>query len=77
LFANFWSNAFLMGVSFAVLWGVMMWLTVGWGHQKIIQAIIASVVAGGLFGLFMAGYYWWRWRKLGLPRWKDYPSARA
>jgi hypothetical protein len=50
----------------------MMWLAWGWRDQRL---IIVSASAGASFGLMMAAYLRWRWRKLGLPKWQDYPSA--
>ena len=78
LFASFWLITLQMGVFFAVGWGVVMWFWV-WQGQGLppIFAIIASAGAGVCFGLAMAAYYRWRWRKLGLPRWEDYPAGQA
>jgi hypothetical protein len=73
-FATFWSNALLMGVSFAVAWAVIMWLAV-WRDLPLISALIVSGVTGAFVGLSTAAYYRWRWRKLGLPHWGDYPAA--
>ncbi len=35
-----------------------------------------AVLAGVMFGLFMAAYSRWKIAKLGLPRWHEYPSGR-
>lgn len=72
-FAAFWSNALLMGGFFAVAWGVFMWLAV-WQGPLSARIILMPAVAGTSFGIAMATYHRWRWRKLRLPRWEDYPA---
>jgi hypothetical protein len=74
-FASFASNALMMGITFAVVWGLLMWFVLWRGEFSTIAAIVTSVVAGVCFGLAMAAYYRWRVSKLGLPRWEDYPRA--
>jgi uncharacterized protein DUF6404 len=63
-----------MGGFFAVAWGVFMWLMV-WHGPLSTRMVIMSAVAGTSFGIAMATYHRLRWRKLGLPRWQDYPAA--
>jgi hypothetical protein len=75
LFASFWSTALMMGVWFAIGWGVIMWLFVWRGEdQPAAVFVTVSIVAGVLFGITMAAYYRWRARKLALPRWDSYPT---
>lgn len=73
LFSSFMRNLCFQGTFFAVLWGVLMWFTY-WQQQQypFVIAIIASVTAGFLFGLFMAVYFRYVSNKHGLPSWDDY-----
>ena len=53
-----------------------MWLFLWRGQDMpIAVAILVALIAGLLFGVIMAGYYRWRARKLGLPRWEDYRAG--
>jgi len=72
-FLGFGPLAFLMGGSFGVLWGVIMWLFV-WSHQgmPVVGAGSAALAAGVLFGVALASYYRWNARRLSLPSWRDY-----
>ncbi len=69
-FARFWPTAAALGTWFGVLWGLVMWFFI-WSKQgmPLSGAVIASVVAGGLFGLSMAIYYAYGRRKYKLPSW--------
>jgi hypothetical protein len=77
-FAGFWPLTAFMGTFFGLAWGAFMWLLL-WRAQEmpVTIAIGTAAVAGLCFGLAMACYYRWRWRKLALPRWQDYPGDHA
>jgi hypothetical protein len=70
--ASFAANAAFAGLAFAPTWGLLMWLLV-WNRQgmKPLAAFLASVLAGALFGIFMAWYLRRQRLKHGLPLWKD------
>ena len=75
-FASFWSLALLMGGFFAIVWGLFMWLVLWRGEDVAIAiAVVASLIAGTLFGVIMAAYYRWRARQLALPRWEHYRAG--
>jgi uncharacterized protein DUF6404 len=73
-FAGFWSLAPFMGAFFAIAWGLFMWVA-AWRDLPFAVTLVASLIAGFLFGTIMAGYYRWRARALALPSWQDYPAA--
>jgi hypothetical protein len=76
-FAGFWPLALIMGAFFAVLWGLLMWVFFWRGESMPIAiAIVSSLITGLLFGVAMAAYFRWSAKRLGLPRWEDYPAAR-
>lgn len=77
-FASFWSLAAVMGVGYGVFLAVFMgastWASVR--QSKPLSAVIGiAALAAVLFGLFMGGYYRMQARKLGLPRWENYPAS--
>jgi hypothetical protein len=72
LFGVFWSNALVMGGFFFAAYGCITWLL---SDQSFVSHIIESAQVGTLFGLMIATYFRWRWRKLGLPHWEDYPTG--
>ncbi|WP_295953910.1 DUF6404 family protein [Rhodoferax sp.] len=71
-FAGFLATALATGVWFTLAWGTAMWLII-WRTQQLsmLASAVTAVVAGGLFGLAMAGYYAYGRRKHRLPAWKD------
>ena len=71
-FARFWSVVIAMGVWFGLAWGLIMWFLV-WSHQGMspLFAAITAVVAGALFGFYMAAYYAYGRRKYKLPEWRS------
>ena len=71
-FIPFFPGALGMGLSFAVSWGILMWLLV-WSHTDFeLQGVfIASGLAGLLFGVFMALYYAYGRYKYKLPKWNS------
>jgi len=74
LFASFWSLATFMAVSFGAFWMIFMWFIV-WPLRSPVSLAVAAALAGLFFGLTMAAYYRGRARRLGLPRWEDYPTS--
>ena len=80
LFMSFWSILGLMGFVFAIVFGIFvallltaMWL-MGIENVPIMQALVATLCAGLLFGAIMATYFRYQARKLRLPSWGDYPT---
>ncbi len=71
-YMSFLRATLLMGPAFGLLWGAVMWM-LSWrgGDLPIIVAVIASLLAGMLFGLLMAVYYRWAGGEAGLTRWED------
>lgn len=72
-FASFWSLVAPLGMAFGVFWGVIMWFFIWRQSTPVSVAVGTAVLAGLLFGIIMALYYRGRARKLGLPKWADYP----
>lgn len=62
---------------FGPIWGIMMWLA-GWrdSGMSIGMAAISALVAGALFGAFMAIYYAHGRRKYCLSSWYDLTASR-
>lgn len=77
LFMGIWPVALLMGSFFGVLWGILMWLFM-WLRQGMPLWIMLSsaVLAGLLFGLFMAVYFRHLARKHRLHSWSAYMSPQ-
>ena len=74
IFASFLQISFFMGTYFAVGWGLFMWLFL-WSHQEnpsLLTAFLVSLLAGSMFGVFMAAYLRYTANKLNLPSWSDY-----
>ncbi|CAI1706738.1 Uncharacterised protein [Serratia fonticola] len=69
-FMSFWLNVLCFGVFFGSVWGLFMWFTI-WNSEgySAIMALQTSLFAGGLFGLMMALYHYWRKRVNKLPNW--------
>ncbi|WP_321449855.1 DUF6404 family protein [uncultured Cohaesibacter sp.] len=63
-------NIVTTGAPFAILWGAIMWFIL-WQSQKLtpVMAIGAALVAGTIFGLFMALYYRWSFKQNALTKW--------
>jgi len=75
---SFLKNALSMGLWFAAVWGVLMWL-VQWRSMglPVSGAIASALVAGVIFGLAMAAYYKSSARKHQLSNWVDLPSEEG
>ncbi len=70
-FASFFYSAALSGTSFAVVWGLLMWLMLSLSHGVSIPVLICLAAFAGLFfGVAMAGYYAIGRRKYHLPKWE-------
>lgn len=71
-YMSFLRAALLLGPAFGVLWGSVMWV-LSWRSDDlpVIVALLASLLAGALFGLAMAGYYRWAGGQAGLSKWED------
>lgn len=69
-FMPFWLNMLCFGGFFGSVWGLFMWFTT-WQNQghNVLMAVQSSLLAGVLFGLFMALYHYWRKRVNKLPDW--------
>jgi hypothetical protein len=89
LFMGFVPLALFTGGLFGFFWGLIMgllllgWLFLSLGGDVgdfVLKGVFgvtvvagASIIAGILFGLMMAGYMRWKAGKLGLLSWDDYP----
>ncbi|GAB5447824.1 DUF6404 family protein [Gymnodinialimonas sp.] len=71
-YMSFRRAVLLLGPAFGGLWGAMMWL-LQWQDAEVPTAVVltASLLAGALFGLAMAGYYRWAGSQAGLSKWED------
>jgi len=71
-YMSFARAVLLTGPFFGLLWGLVMWIFV-WSAQGLpaVVAVLASVLAGALFGLLMAGYYRRSSGNSELSRWED------
>lgn len=77
-FATFSQAAWLSGVSFAGLWGLLMWVMVGQPNGLAMPwGIGIAGFVGLLFGVAMASYYAWGRRRHKLPDWQSLPDAAA
>jgi|SRR6267378_3359629 len=70
-FLSFTANFVSAGVWFGVFWGLAMWLT-GSSHQSLSRLAAAALLAGSLFGLFVAVRYRYGARKHNIPLWRDF-----
>lgn len=72
----FWSLgkiALLLGINYAVMWGVLMHL-MSWRQTEIpvLYQVISSLLAGLIFGTFMAVLYKRHYKKHRLGSWKAF-----
>ncbi|MEJ6390388.1 DUF6404 family protein [Gymnodinialimonas ulvae] len=71
-YMGFLRAALLSGPAFGLIWGLLMWVVAWQGSGMPMGfAVLASLLAGVLFGLAMAGYYRWAASEAGLSRWHD------
>ena len=61
------------GTMFGIFWGVFMWFFAWSGRMPVQAAVGLSLLAGGLFGLFMATFWRYQAKKLGLSTWEAFP----
>ncbi|MEI8379172.1 MAG: DUF6404 family protein [Planctomycetota bacterium] len=75
-FASFSAITIFAGALFAFTWGVLMWLLV-WRNAGLsaTAVVCASLLAGVLFGAFLAAYYAYGRRKHGLPDWNSLSTS--
>jgi hypothetical protein len=68
LYQSFGARSLGTGTGFALSYGLVMWNLV-WrpDGQTPMHAIVLSLIAGALFGLFMGLFYRWKARSLRLP----------
>ena len=77
-FAPFWSTAAVTGISFGLLWSILMWLLVWEASSSSLAAVaIGSGTATVLFGFAMASYYAYGRRKNDLPSWQSLGAASS
>ncbi|HGF5285426.1 TPA: DUF6404 family protein, partial [Vibrio parahaemolyticus] len=69
-YQSFFANVMLCVVSFAPVWGVFQWFLV-WNElgKPVLEAVLFSLLAGALFGLAMATFYYIRRKQLNLTDW--------
>jgi hypothetical protein len=71
-YMSFTRAMLMLGPTFGLVWGAFMWLiqwrSAGMPWQGV---ALASLLAGVLFGLMMAGYYRWAGGRAGLSKWED------
>ena len=69
-YCSFKSNFITASLWFGIIWGIIMWFT-SWknDHMPIQIAIFTSLLAGVVFGLFMALYYKRSAKKNNLSNW--------
>ena len=73
---SFMNNALFTGIFFGLVWGLLMYLTI-WKSQNLSFSAIALVVvfAGTFFGLAMASYYKYGFKKYKLTPWVEIKNA--
>jgi hypothetical protein len=73
---SFLRNALSTGIYFGCAWGVFMYFFV-WNAQNISLAVVLSTVvfAGAFFGISMASYYRYGFKKHKLTPWSEIKSA--
>ena len=71
-FMPFWQVTVLTGGLWGISWGCVMWF-IYWGPSGMVagEAIIISITGGGVFGLLMASFHWWRRKVNLLSSWDD------
>ncbi|UXI66588.1 DUF6404 family protein [Tahibacter amnicola] len=75
LFASFWHLALVPGVLFAFGWGTFMSMLAASRQVPPVSGwrfLTFCVIAGALFGAFLARPAYQKIRTLGLPRWAEY-----
>ncbi|QKJ67502.1 hypothetical protein HQN60_12735 [Deefgea piscis] len=67
---SFLNNALSAGIYFGVFWGLFMYFIV-WGQQNMpaTKMLSAATLAGAFFGLSMASYYKYSFKKNKLTPW--------
>lgn len=77
-FMGFGAVVLSSGISFAVAWGLGMWLLV-WSRSGAspLFSVVAPVLAGLIYGLTMAFIYSYQRDKLRLPEWDELGSVAS
>jgi hypothetical protein len=69
-YRNFTLNFFTSFACFTAILGLLGWLN-DWQGKSLTEGIIAALVGGALFGLIIASYYRWKFKKCKLTKWED------
>ncbi|EKO3914640.1 DUF6404 family protein [Vibrio cholerae] len=71
-YQSFFANVMLCLIFFAPFWGFFQWFLV-WNElgKPVLEAVYISLLAGALFGLFMATIYYIRRKQLNLTDWSS------
>jgi hypothetical protein len=70
LFLDFGTLILCLGISFGLIWGVLMGLMEYFPSFE--NSFFSSLGAGALFGIIMAFYYRRKAKELDLPAWEHY-----
>ncbi|ABD56790.1 DUF6404 family protein [Jannaschia sp. CCS1] len=71
-YMSFGRAVLILGPIFGIFWGALMYV-VQWRAADLALGLVvsASLMAGALFGLLMAGYYRWAGSQAGLTKWEE------
>lgn len=74
---SFFSNTVLLSIYFSLAWGLILWFSV-WSSQgvSILVAALSSIAAGTVFGLAMAGYYFYSAKRHSLTKWDELGQSK-
>jgi hypothetical protein len=80
ILASFWFNVLFLGIYFGVMWGLAMalfYVFIMPSSPRMVLAIlpVVALLAGALFGLFMAIYARVQARRYDLPSWQSLVDA--
>ncbi|EIO3971440.1 DUF6404 family protein [Vibrio vulnificus] len=69
-YQSYFANVMLCVTFFAPVWGIFQWFFV-WNElgKPVLEAVFISLLAGTLFGLVMATFYYIRRKQLNLTDW--------
>lgn len=73
IFSGFWRIAGFLGLNYALMWGVFMYIMM-WRRTEIpiTYQVVSTLCAGLFFGVFMALMYRRHKRKHDLRTWEDF-----
>lgn len=71
-YISFIKNTLGMGAIFGIFWGLTMYFFV-WGTQNValMVVVLSSVLGGAVFGIAMASYYRYTFKKYKLTPWDE------